>query len=349
MNKKLKSFLQVILSLCLGGFFIWIFVRKLTQEEINEIWNGFAKANYWWVVMGVFIGVLSHWARSERWKLLIESMGYKPSSLNLFGAVMVAYLTNLALPRIGEIARCTILTKHEKIPFSKSFGTVITERIFDIFCFLVFFCINFIFQFSKIKNYVFEKIYAPLIDKMSINTESVWLKIISLIFIIAVGLFLFFLYKKFKHTKVCTKITHTFKGFGDGLKTLLKIQKPVRFLVLTLLMWTCYFFMAYIIFFSLPETSHLPLASGFSALMFGTIGIVIVQGGIGIYPVIISETLYLWNVPTIAGYTIGWLVWSVQQVVIIMLGCSALLLLPTLNKNHLHEQSIHHQTENSFS
>ncbi|MDD4848131.1 MAG: lysylphosphatidylglycerol synthase transmembrane domain-containing protein [Bacteroidales bacterium] len=340
MNKTLKTLLQVILSLCLGGFFIWVFVRKLTPEEIREIWSGFAKANYWWVSIGIIIGIISHWARAERWKLLIEQMGYKPSSLNMFGAVMVAYLTNIALPRVGEIARCTLLAKQEKIPFSKSFGTVITERVFDIVCFLVFFCINFIFQFSKIKNYVFEKIYAPLVDKMSISAESAGPKILLLVFFIGIGVGLFFLYKKFKHTKIGTKIANTFKGFGDGLKTLIQLKKPFRFIFYTLLMWTCYMFMAYIIFFSLPETAQLPLAAGFAALMFGTIGIAVVQGGIGIYPAIISETLGLWDVPAISGYTLGWLVWSVQQAIIILLGLATLIFLPTHNKNQTHKSTV---------
>lgn len=338
MNKKLKNTLQIILSLCLGGFFIWIFVRKLTIDEINEIWAGFARANYWWVIASVFVGLLSHWARAQRWKLLLEPMGYHPSSINMFGAVLVAYLTNLALPRVGEITRCSVLLKQEKIPFSNSFGTVVTERVFDLFCFFLFFLLFLIFQFSNIKDYIYERLYIPLSKSFSITSDSAVTKIVVIASIVVLIVILLFIYRRIRHTKFGQKIKNVFKGFGDGLKSLTKLKRPFRFVLYTLLMWTCYLFMGYLVFFSFPETSNLSLAPGFAILLLGTIGIAIVQGGIGIYPVIVSETLSIWGIPAISGYTVGWLIWSIQQVTIIVFGLATILFLPMLNRC-CHEKS----------
>lgn len=83
---------------------------------------------------------------------------------------------------------------------------------------------------------------------------------------------------------------------------------------------------------SLPETSHLGLDVGLLVLAFGTIGIILVQGGIGIYPLLVAEVLMIFGIAKTTGYAMGWLLWSGQTLMVIVAGIISMILLPLLNK-----------------
>jgi hypothetical protein len=143
---------------------------------------------------------------------------------------------------------------------------------------------------------------------------------------------LILIHKKYKHSKIYQKFYHLFLGLLEGIKSLTRIKKPFLFVTYTIGIWTMYLLMAYVVFFSLEETAHLGLDAGLAVLIFGSVGIMVVQGGIGIYPAIVAETLFLWAVPETRGYAMGWLIWGSQTLMILMAGVFSLILLPVLNK-----------------
>lgn len=331
-KKNIVSVLKILFFLAIGIFFIWIFLRKLSPEQKHEIWESFGRANYSWVALSVLIGILSHVVRAFRWKILIEPMGYTPKNSNTFFAVMIGYLANMALPRLGEVTRCGILNKYEKIPINKSIGTVIVERSIDMVVFILLFTINLLLFFNKLGKYVDEKVYRPLSEKMNFSEEaSLFLYIFLVILLLMVGLFYLFR-KRIIHLKVYQKAREVLVGLWHGLWAVTKIKKPFMFIFQSLFIWVLYFLMIYVCFFSLPETSHLGVGAALSMLIFGSIGIMVVQGGIGIYPAIIAETLVLYNITNTTGYALGWLTWSAQTLMIVIAGFASLILLPILNK-----------------
>ncbi|HPB26501.1 MAG TPA: lysylphosphatidylglycerol synthase transmembrane domain-containing protein, partial [Bacteroidales bacterium] len=139
MKKKIFSVLKILLFFGIGIFFIWLSVIKLGPEDKKQIFKSFSEANYWWLVLCFVLGLISHVLRTLRWEMLIDTVGYKPSFKNTFLSLMIGYFANLAIPRLGEITRCTMLAKYEKVPFQKSFGTVIAERGLDVVTFVVLF------------------------------------------------------------------------------------------------------------------------------------------------------------------------------------------------------------------
>lgn len=332
MKKKLLAVLRFSFFLGIGIFFIWLFLRNLTTDQKQEIVKAFKIANYWWIAIAIVLGLLSHWVRAMRWRTLIEPMGYSPGKGNIYMAVLVGYLANLALPRLGEVTRCGILTQYEKIPFNKSFGTVVTERIIDFLTFILLLFFLILTQSGKINYYVQQKIYEPLQAKfnleLSYQSSMLWLVIMGLAILIV--LFLVF-HKRYQTSKIYLKFKSLLSGFVTGLSSLTKIKKPVKFLIYTFLLWTFYLLMAYVVFFSLPETASLKLDAGLAVLVLGSIGIMIVQGGIGIYPAIVAETLFLYSIPSTTGYAMGWLIWASQNVMILVAGLFSLLLLNVLN------------------
>jgi uncharacterized protein (TIRG00374 family) len=332
LKKKFISFLKLLFFLGLGALCIWIFVKDLTASELSDISVSFKSANYWWLVLTLVLALCSHILRTLRWRMLIRPMGYKPGFFNVFMSLMIGYFANLALPRLGEITRCTVLARYEKVPFQKGLGTVVAERAFDVICFLLLFFINLFIQYDQIRYYVNEHIYMPLAGKFSILGKGYFLY--GGIALVVVCILLIWLFRKrLKRYKVYQKIAAVIKGFFDGLRSLLRIRQPLLFMAYTLLMWFLYFLMTYICFFSITEMSGLGMAAGFSVLVFGTIGIMIVQGGVGIYPAIVAETLALYGAVSTRAYALGWLIWCAQTGALVLGGIVSLILLPVLNKN----------------
>ncbi len=335
MKKNLFTALKLILFLGIGFFFIWIFVKDLTDEQKHQIFKSFSAANYWWLILCFVIGLLSHVFRTIRWNMLINTIGYQPKFKNTFLSLMIGYFANLAIPRLGEISRCTILTKYEKIPFEKSFGTVIAERAFDFLTFLVLFFVNLIFQYKTISGYVNEKITLPLKSKFEFFGKG-YLLYAFIFCVICFTIFIWIYHKRLLKYRFYQKILAILKGFLEGLKSLAKVKNPFMFMVYTVLIWMMYYLMSYVCFYSFVETSNPGFYSVFSVLVMCTIGIMVVQGGIGIYPVIVAETLTQYSipdarVPNITGFALGWLIWGAQTFIIILAGIVSLIMLPIIN------------------
>lgn len=331
MKKKLLNLSKIIFFLGLGIFFIWLFMHNLTPAEKKEIYSSFLSANYLWIFISIAIGIFSHYSRAIRWKLLLKTMGYNPSLKNTFMAVMIGYFANLALPRLGEVTRCGILARYEKIPIQKSFGTVVTERAIDLITLSLAFVITFIIHFDKLALFKSSKLY------LNISAKYSQLENPGMIYYITAGFFalvIFLLYRfrgRISRNKVYKKIKEILLGFIEGLKSLVKIQNPVLFIVHSINIWLMYLLMTWVIFLCLPETSSLGLDVGLAVLVIGSIGIILVQGGIGIYPWLVAETLVIFLVPETKGYATGWLSWTGQTLMIITFGLLAMVLLPILN------------------
>jgi uncharacterized protein (TIRG00374 family) len=307
-------------------------VRNLTPKEKGEILDSFRSANYNWVILAIILGILSHILRSLRWMIFLEPMGYRPSFKNTFYAVMVGYFANMAFPRLGEVTRCGILAKYEKIPFNKSFGTVVTERALDMIIFFLLFLLTIFTQIGTLRDYLNNHVYPGLQGKfIHPFSNPIFLTGSAVFLALLILLFLFFR-KKIKNSKTWHRILSLVHGFWEGFKSLSQIRKPFLFVFYSLAIWFLYFLMIYTCFFCFASTSLLSPGAGLSSLVLGTIGIMITPGGIGLYPAIIQETLLLYGLSRATGLALGWISWTAQTAMILLVGSLSLILL-TFNKN----------------
>ncbi|MDR0438362.1 MAG: flippase-like domain-containing protein [Bacteroidales bacterium] len=330
-TQLLRNILKFSLFLGLGIFITWWFVKDLDVEYRRLIMASFRNANYGIIGIALIFGVISFWIRAKRWQMQMQSMNYFPKTKNVLMGVMVGYLANLAFPRLGEVARCGLLDKYEKIPTAKSIGTVITERVLDTVCFLILLILTLALQFERLSDYAMEN-FTGLYEKFT-NPEFVRkMLFLAGLGILAFGFFIFFLRKKIAHTKVYQKVKELILQFWEGLISLKNLKHPWRFIIYTVALWVCYYLMAYIVFFALTETAHLPPSSGLACLAFGTIGIIVTPGGIGLYPVIIANTLMLYGVSEPIGFALGWLIWTSQNVTVVIGGLASLVIMPMVNQ-----------------
>lgn len=333
MKKRLLTALQYALFLGLGIFLIWLSVKDFTPKEWALIKSSFKEVNYWWIALSIFIGFLSHVSRALRWQMLIQPLAHKPGFANAFMALMVGYFANLAFPRFGEIVRCGILTKYEKIPTHKLLGTVITERVIDILLLMILTLIVLVSQFKLLGSFFMDKVGNNLMDKLSGLMEAQNLLFnLSLILIAIVVLGVgYYLLRNFRETVIYRKIAGFLKGVWLGVKSVRKVKNMPLFIGHSVFIWVMYFVMIYVCFFSIKATIGLGLQVGMAVLAFGSFGFILTQGGIGAYQYFVGNLLVLYGIQFEIGYAFSWLIWAAQIGMTIVVGFGALLLLPIFN------------------
>jgi uncharacterized protein (TIRG00374 family) len=241
----------------------------------KEIWDKIKKANLYWIVLALGISILSHLSRARRWNLLLEPLGYKTSLKNTFLALMTGYFGNIFIPRGGEVMRCVVLNRADKIPMASSLATVVAERVIDLLClgFLVVFSL--FLEYDKFLFLIKDGLKGKEKEPGLISQYLPWLIIITIVCLILVIIFR-------NHTIVLKVRKFVVQLFTEAYLSFIKLEKKKEFIFQTVFIWTAYYFMTYLVFFSLPFTSNLGLMAGLVILIAGAIGMSVpASGGAG--------------------------------------------------------------------
>jgi len=333
-KKQIFQFLKISFFLGIGAFSIWWFLGLLSPEEKKEIMQSFGRAKYGWLIASMFVGLISHYIRALRWNMLIKPLGYTPAIKDTFAAVAVGYIGNFIIPRFGEVARCYLLKKTSGVPVAGMFGTVIVERIVDMMVFFIMFIIA-IYVFLKQLKSVGTGYLSDFINGF---TQEKVLILVGLALFGLIVLVLMYVYRLTLSKKPVLGKVYSFASvFASGLFSLFKIKNWPLFVLYTIIIWVCYVFATWLCFFALTETADLSLMAAFASVTFGTIGIIVVQGGIGVYPAIVSQALVIFGVSTSIGYAMGWLTWLSQTVILLVMGLWAFGYLAFRKGIKLHE------------
>lgn len=338
MNKALSSLLKILVFAGLGILLFWLVVRGMNFQLIA---TNLENADYKWIPLIVVIGFISNVNRSIRWNMLLKPLGYRPRFINTFCAVIIGYFANLGLPRLGEVSRCAILNRYEKIPMDKSLGTVFTERVIDVITLFVCLLIVLLFEFDRVNKIVGEFILNPLANKFNAfaNNSNTFYVIVLTAFLLSITT-IYIGWRYLRNTIFYTKLMNLLKGFAEGIASVRRIEKPWLFLFHTISLWTMYWLMAYVTFKTLGFTYHLNLGVGFVVMVFGAFGFAApVQGGFGVFHFIVSQTLVQYNIALENGLSYAILSHATQTLIVILFGLIALIFLPIINrkKEFIHE------------
>lgn len=329
MTKRIKTIFKYGLFIGIGIFLVWWQLKSMSTDEKKEFTHAIQHARYWILVPIAIMSILSHISRSMRWKLLLEPMGYKPALPNVFMATMVGYLANSAIPRLGEILKCTFLARYEKLKVDKLVGTIILERSFDLICYVIFIGITVLFQLNLIGDYVSEKLGLFVSEK----SDSIWMKIFVLLTLFLLGWFLLrFLLKKFPDNVIVAKIKQTALGLFEGFKTIKALKKPSLFWAHTIFIWTMYLAQIYVGFIGMDSTAHLGIGAACSVLTLATLSMIVTPGGIGSFPIFVMQTLLIYGVHEPLGKAFGWLMWGSSTGIIVITGVISLIVMPYYNE-----------------
>ena len=311
---SIKKVLKIILPLVLGGFLVWYSISKIS---IDILIGYFKEANYSWIFLGLFFGVLSHLSRAYRWKFMLEPLGFKPKFTNSVLAVLIGYLVNLAVPRAGEVSRALVLTNYEEVPFEKGFGTIVAERIADLIMMLSIVVITLFVQFDFI--------YELLINNFNPTKIGIGLAVLS------IGFYMLTSFVKKATSGFLLKIKTFVSGLAEGITSIFKMKNKWAFIFHTLFIWVMYVAMFWA---TIPaiEDLNVPLGGILIGFIAGGFSIAATNGGIGLYPIAVAGALALFDIPTEPATAFGWIMWTAQTAMIIVFGGLAFLFLPIYNK-----------------
>lgn len=330
MKKKILNILKYLSFLGLGIFLVWWSLQQIPAANWKEFIKAFSTARYWLLVPVFFILSISHVLRAVRWKMLMLPMGYNPSLTNTFFAVMIGYLANLAVPRLGEVLKCTILSKYENVPAEKLVGTIVAERAFDILCLLIVFLAAFAIQFEQIGHYgiiMLKKLFTGKAG--SFDTTKITIIIAVIIFAALITKAVF---KRFSNIRFIKTAKNIVKGILQGIISIKDLKQKWAFIFASLGIWAMYLLGTWIGFNGTVGTAGLSLEIAVSALAFGSIGMIMTPGGIGTYAVFLAKVLEKNGIPFYIGFANGTLQWFAQFLIVMFVGFISLGLLPWYNK-----------------
>lgn len=324
MGKLLKIGFFFLLGIAL----IWWSLHQIPAEE----WTKFTlalKHSKLWIVFPVFIILgLSHFLRALRWRLIMEPLGYKPSIGNTYLAVLIGYLANLAIPRLGEVLKCTLLAKYEKVPAEKIVGTIVAERAFDVISLGLVFLMALGLQFNVIEagwNQLKNQTAVPVANSNNSN-----LTLYLLVGVLVLLVTLFFVFRK-RIPKIILSIKQIISGIWEGVISATKLKQHNLFFLYSFGIWFLYLLATYVGLHATAGTES-SFATAISCLAYASIGMILTPGGIGAYAYFMAKVLELNGVDYTLGLANGTLQWFSQFLIVLVLGGISLILLPIINK-----------------
>jgi len=260
---------------------------------------------------------------------MLESVGYKPRTINSLGALMIGYFTNMAFPRVGELIKTGALSKYENIPFETTIGTVVLDRILDVLCLLIVIGLSLILSYDTFRDYFADNFVSP-----STGTIIV-LAVLGILGIIGFFLLLKVMNSPNLKNPVLLKVQKLWKGFFEGITSLRKVNNPLLLIGYTVGIWVCYYLMTYLCFFAFHPVSHLGVVAGLVVFIFGTLGMVFPSpGGMGSYHLLITQSLIIYGISSADAFSFSNIIFFTINIFgNIIFGILFLIILPLYNKN----------------
>ena len=216
--KALKIVLQYVIFLGLGVAIIYYMFHNMSAEDKAAMYSSMKETRLWIIIPVIISGFLSHLFRALRWKLMLKPIGIRPTTTNTTLAILIGYLVNLAVPRMGEVAKCTVLARYEKVPPDKMIGTVVAERAVDVLVLALITFAAFSLQADIIGDFA-QSIFGAFAAK----TTLLLFAVTGLAFMV---LLLLFIYRRYRHSRIGKFI----KGLADGVMSIWLLKDRWQFI-----------------------------------------------------------------------------------------------------------------------
>jgi uncharacterized protein (TIRG00374 family) len=316
--KQLLTILKYALLLSLSGLLMWYAVRG---QDLSRIGEYVRSANYFWLLVTMVLSVLGYLSRAYRWKMQLDPTGYKASYWDVYHAMMVGYLANLVLPRMGEVIRCSVLRRNSGVPVQVALGTVIAERVIDVLVLLGLLGATLLLEFDKFWSFVMGLLTDNYHSFAEHRTTLLAIAAIALLLVLIAGYALFKNIEKLRQNAFFTRVVTLARGLLSGVFSVLKLKNKGVFLLHTGFTWLVYYLMDYLAFFAFPETYDLSMTAALAVLTFGAFGMAApVSGGIGVFHVLVQATLLVYGVSKEAGIAYALVVHGSQTLLVVLMG-----------------------------
>ena len=335
MIKKIWSAIKYYIFIAVGILMVWLVFRDVNLGSVLEEMKS---ANPGWLLASFCFGIIAMLSRAIRWRILLEPLGYKPSTLNCYNGVSMGYFANTAVPRMGEIVRCSVVSQTDRIPLTELIGTVVLERVIDVIMLFSLIILVVFSQMERFGDFFINEVLGKKLEESGIlnfvfQTLGWWL-ILIIPFAIMFGIVAIrWLFRKYGDKKPVKKVSQFFNGITNGFAALFKMKKRGAFLFHTFFIWLNYYFMTWICIYAYEPTSHLGAFDGLFLMVVGGLGMTApAPGGIGPFHLFVSKALLIYGLSQVQGIAFATLVHTTQFIMIISSGIFSLTVLYIIKK-----------------
>ncbi|WP_207433771.1 lysylphosphatidylglycerol synthase transmembrane domain-containing protein [Sabulibacter ruber] len=321
--KKAVNVFKYLLLLAVSVFLMWYALRSINFAAVKA---ELAQVNYTWIAVTLLLSIAGYVSRGIRWRMQFAPLGYKPTPGQTYHALMVGYLANVVLPRAGEVIRCTFLKRSADVPVNVSLGTVITERVIDLLMLLLCMGMTLLLEFDRLYQFFLE-IFSEKYKSFEQNQQTLY--ILGAVAILGTGFVAWYLYKNIENLRKNSffrKLSDFVSGLWQGIFSVLKMEQKGAFIFHTVFIWVTYYLTSYLAFFALPGTEDLTWQAGLAILVVGGIGMSApVQGGIGVYHILVRTALLLYAVPLDKGMAYALITHTTGAILVVLMGAISLV------------------------
>jgi glycosyltransferase 2 family protein len=145
LSKKLLNW-RTLIPLIIVIVAIIFFVQK-THIDPHQTWMAIRSANIIFFLAAFVTYYLSFPLRAMRWRLLLENVGFTkengvqlPKFWKLTEIIFISWFANAIVPaKLGDLYRAYLLRQETHVSATRSFGTVLAERLLDLIVLLLLF------------------------------------------------------------------------------------------------------------------------------------------------------------------------------------------------------------------
>jgi uncharacterized protein (TIRG00374 family) len=321
-----RQMIRILLPLTAGLLLLWYLYRN---QDLSGILQVIKKGvRYDVILFSLFFGLAANTLRGLRWSLLIDALGKRVQRRRAVFAVWGNYAINMALPRVGEIWRCGVMAKYEKVPFSKLLGTLFVDRMMDTLVVALLTLCLCVFNIGFFRNFFTEN--PPLIIGTLYRLLSSGWTWTGLLLSVAACWFVFV---KLKRLTVVQRITTVFGNIWEGFRSLWTIRHKARFVAQTFGIWVGYFLYFYLTFFAFDFMRDLGLRIALITFAMSSISVAVpVQGGIGVWHFMVIATLAAFGVERTDAGAFAMVVFAIQSAWVVLTGLFGIAALPFARK-----------------
>ena len=302
-----------MLPFVLGLGILWWMYRGTNWSDFGHY--VLHEMNWWWMLLSLAFGILPQMARAWRWKMALEPLGEHPRRTSCIDAIFMSYAASLVIPRVGEVTRCGTLKTADGVSFTKSLGTVVTERLVDSLLMLLFTGIAFLLQLPMFLRFLKET-NTNIGDLLYRFTGTGY--IVTFICLVAALIAGFVAIRRFSFFK---KGRDMLRDMWEGILSLRKVRNLPLYLFYSVLIWVGYFLHFYIAFFSFDFTAHLSIGAAFLIFCVGTFAVLVpTPNGAGPWHFAVKTMLVLYGVAETQAIMFALTVHTIQTALVVLLG-----------------------------
>jgi glycosyltransferase 2 family protein len=315
---KLLNVLKYVLLLGLSGALMWYALRNL---DFTRMLAELRTARWEWIALSILVTLPGFFSRAWRWRMQLTAAQQPSRYWDVYHSMMVGYLANLVLPRAGEVVRCTVLARTSGVPVKVSLGTVIAERVIDLFMLLSLLGILLLLEFEHLQTFFNSQLHDRY-DSLAANRTTLLLALA--VVGVGTGLIAWFVWhnlERFRQNRHFQRAAGFARGLLEGVLSVRRVKHQGAFWLHTVFVWATYFFTAVVLFHAMPSTSGLGLNVALALLVIGGFGMAApVQGGIGVFHLLVQGALLAYGLGKEQGMAYALISHTSQTVLVVVMG-----------------------------